>query len=183
MFRSFKLVFAAFVPLVFSATALAQSDQDFIEFAGTHCRAFIADGRADMEFVLGKAASVFSPDEMLEFNRQFAAKIIREYHIDPTKSCVMDVLSMKPLVTTNNKPAEKGRYAQPKAQREVAVVAGVMGAKNTDVPISVAYRFERMGTSPWVITNITLNGQPLVDRYREEYEALVAKGGIEAVLN
>lgn len=182
MFRASTLVFAALVPLMLPATALAESEQDFIAFAGNHCRAFVADGRADMGFALGKAANKFSQNEMLEFNRQFATKIIQEYAIDPAKGCTMDVLSMKPVVDASNKPAEKGRYAQPKPEREVAVVAGVMGSKDADMPVSVAYRFERVGASPWVITNITLNGQPLVDRYREEYEALAKKGGSEAVL-
>jgi ABC-type transporter MlaC component len=182
MFCASRLVFAALIPFVFPANAFAAQDQEFIEFAGSHCRAFLSDGRADMGFALGKALNKFSESEMFEFNRQFARNVIEQYNIDPTKGCVLDVLTMKSVNDTGNKPAEHGRYARPKPEHTVAVVAGVMGTKGAEAPVSVAYRFERIGISPWVITNVTLNGQPLVDRYREEYEAMAAKGGSEAVL-
>lgn len=182
MLRAFSLLCAAAIPL-FATSAHAVEDQDFIDFAGTHCRAFINEGRADMGFALGRAAAKFSKAEMVEFNREFSSKIVNQYHIDPAKGCVLDVLSMKPVQRATSKPADKGRYAQPAALHEIAVVAGVMGTQNSDAPVSVSYRLERVGSSPWVITNITLNGQPLVDRYREEYEAWARKGGSDAVMN
>lgn len=174
---------ALLLALSVSTPAIAAEEQDFIDFAGTHCRAFINEGRADMAFAMGKASAKFTQKEMMVFNRLFAQKIVAQYKIDPAKGCTLDVLSMKPVKHESSKPAERGRYAQPKPKREVAVVAGVMGSQGNDAPVSVAYRLERVGVSPWIITNITLNGQPLVDRYREEYEAYARKGGSDAVLD
>lgn len=182
MLRALSPVLAALFVFIAPTIVVAADEEDFISFAGEHCRAFVSEGRADMSFALGKAASKFSQKEMLEFNRDFARKIINEYNIDPSKSCVVDVLSMKPVPDTSSKPPEKGRYATAKPQREIAVVAGVLGTNNSDAPVSVAYRFERTGSGPWVINNITFNGHPMVDRYRVEYEALARKGGSDAVL-
>lgn len=179
MFRSLT---AAFAVLALPLAAHAASEKDFVAFAGTHCNAFITEGRADLTFAMGKAYAKFSQAELLEFNRAFAAKIIDQYGIDPAKGCKLDVVSVKPVRHVSSKPAERGRYAQPQARREIAVVAGELGSKGNAAPVSVAYRLEHVGESPWVITNITLNGQPLVDRYREEYEALAKKGGSGAVL-
>ena len=181
-FRTFTLLAGFVTALTFPVTLLAAEEEDFINFAGTHCRAFVAEGRADMAFVMGKAAAKFSQQEMESFNREFARKIIDVYNIDPNQSCVLDVLSMKPTVDKHVKAPQHKREAYPKAKREVAVVAGVMGSVNSPAPVSVSYRLERVGASPWVITNITLNGQPLVDRYRVEYEALAKQGGADAVL-
>lgn len=182
MFRSAMLVSAVAAALASPAAAHEAGKEDFIAFASSHCRAFIEEGRADMSFAMGKAVAKFTQEEMLDFNRAFAAKIVEQYNIDPAKGCVLDVVTMKPVVNTSNKPAERGRYAQPEAKREIAVVAGVMGSRGNEAPVSVAYRLEHVGSSPWVITNVTLNGQPLVDRYRVAYEALAAKGGSDAVL-
>ena len=182
MFRSFVLLSAALGSLAVPCTVQAASEQDFVAFASAHCRAFINEGRADLSFAMGKASAKFSHDEMMQFNHDFAAKIVQQYNIDPAKGCTLDVVSMKPVKDESSKPAERGRYVQPKAKKEIAVVAGVMGSKGNAAPVSVAYRLEHIGASPWVITNITLNGQPLVDRYREEYEAAAAKGGSDAVL-
>jgi ABC-type transporter MlaC component len=181
MLRAFSLLCAAAIPL-FATPAAAVEEQDFIDFAGAHCRALISEGRADMAFALGKASAKFSQQDMLDFNKAFAAKLIKQYHIDPAKGCVLDVLSMKPIRNESSKPPSRGRYAQPEIDREIAVVAGVMGTVDSQAPVSVAYRLERIGSSPWVITNITLDGQPLVARYREAYEAHAKKGGAEAVM-
>lgn len=182
MFRSILQATSACAVLAVSFAAQAAEKEDFVAFASSHCRAFIEEGRADMGFAMGKASAKFSQEEMLVFNRDFAAKIVEQYNIDPAKGCKLDVVSMKPVGHKSSKPAERGRYAQPKAKREIAVVGGEMGSQGNAAPVSVAYRLERIGVSPWVITNITLNGQPLVDRYRVEYEALAAKGGSRSVL-
>lgn len=182
MFRFLPPVSAALAALMLAPAAQAAEAKDFVAFASSHCRAFIAEGRADLSFAMGKAFAKFSQEEMLEFNRAFAAKIVEQYNIDPAKGCKLDVVNMKPVRDTSHKPADRSRFAQPKAEREIAVVAGEMGSKGNAAPVSVAYRLEHIGESPWIITNITLNGQPLVDRYREEYEALAKKGGADAVL-
>ena len=78
-------------------------------------------------------------------------------------------------------PTQNQRRAVPELEQEIAVVAGVMKSRS-GAPVSVAYRLERAGNYPWIITNISINGQPMVDRYREEYEALAASGGSGAVL-
>lgn len=182
MLRTLSLLSVAVVPLLVSASAHAAEEKDFVDFATAHCSAFIEEGRADMSFAMGKASAKFSQAEMLAFNRAFAQKIVAQYGIDPAKGCKLDVVTVKPVVDESNKPKERGRYAQPKAKHEIAVVAGEMGSVDSAAPVSVAYRLERIGVSPWVISNVTLNGQPLVDRYREEYEALAKTGGSGAVL-
>lgn len=183
MFRSTTLVSAFLAACIAAPAAQAVDEKDFVAFASSHCRAFVTEGRADLSFAMGKAFAKFSQEEMLEFNRAFAQKIVQQYNIDPDKGCKLDVVSVKPVKDTSSKPAERGRYAQPKAAREIAVVAGELGSVGNAAPVAVAYRLEHIGESPWVITNITLNGHPLVDRYREEYEALAKKGGSGAVLN
>lgn len=182
MFRAITRVSALLVACVTPLAAQAAEEQDFIDFAASHCRALISEGRADMAFAMGKASSKFTQEEMIAFNRDFAAKLVKEYNVDPAKGCVMESLSRKPVKEASSKPADRGRFAQPKAEREIAVVSGFMGSQGSAAPVSVSYRMERIGVSPWVITNITLNGQPMVDRYREEYEAMAAKGGSSAVM-
>lgn len=186
MFRAITRVSALLAVCMTSSltplAAQAAEEQDFIDFAASHCRALISEGRADMAFAMGKASSKFTQEEMIAFNRDFAAKLVKEYNIDPAKGCVMESLSRKPVKEASSKPADRGRYAQPKADREIAVVSGFMGSQGSAAPVSVSYRMERIGASPWVITNITFNGQPMVDRYREEYETLATKGGSDAVM-
>ena len=182
MFRAIIRVSALLAACATPLAAQAAEEQDFIDFAASHCRALIGEGRADMAFAMGKASSKFTQEEMIAFNRAFAGKLVKEYNIDPAKGCMMESLSRKPVKQAGNKPADRSRYAQPKAEQEIAVVSGFMGSNGSAAPVSVSYRMERIGVSPWVITNITLNGQPMVDRYREEYEALAAKGGSDAVM-
>lgn len=180
--RASALLVACITPSLAPLAAQAAEEQDFIDFAASHCRALIAEGRADMAFAMGKASSKFTQEELIAFNRDFAAKLVKDYSIDPAKGCVMESMSRKPVKQASSKPADRSRFAQPKAEREIAVVSGFMGSQGSVAPVSVSYRMERIGVSPWVITNITLNGQPMADRYREEYEALAAKGGSKAVM-
>lgn len=182
MLRSASLIAPAIAILLSAPAAQAAEAEDFIAFASSHCRAFIEEGRADMSFAMGKAVNKLSHKEMVEFNRRFAAKIVGEYNIDPAKGCKLDVVSMKPVVDTSHKPQTRDRRALPEAKHEIAVVAGEMGSQGNAAPVSVAYRLEKIGVSPWVITNVTLNGQPLVDRYREAYEHMAAHGGSDALL-
>lgn len=162
-----------------------QSNTDFIAFASEHCRAFIGDGSANLGFALGKrAAAKFSFEERAEFNQQFAQKLIQQYRIDASKPCVLNTVSMKPVRRVDHSPKTNlERGVLPKAKQEIAVVNGQLPTTTPDVFVSVAYRLERVGTSPWTLTNITFNGQPLVDRYRAEYDALALKGGARAVLD
>lgn len=180
--RVSALLVACVTPSFTPIAALAAEEQDFIDFAATHCRALIAEGRADMAFAMGKASAKFTQEEMLAFNRAFASKLVEEYNIDPAQGCMMESLSRKPVKQASSKPADRGRHVQPKAEREIAVVTGFMGSRGSTAPVSVSYRMERIGSSPWVITNISFNGQPMADRYRAEYEALAKKGGSDAVL-
>ncbi|MBM3617071.1 MAG: ABC transporter substrate-binding protein [Alphaproteobacteria bacterium] len=162
-----------------------QSNTDFIAFASEHCRAFIGDGTANLGFALSKrAAAKFSFEERAEFNQQFAQKLIQQYKIDASKPCVLNTVSMKPVRRVDHSPkTNPERGVLPKAKQEIAVVNGQLPTTTPDVFVSVAYRLERVGASPWTLTNITFNGQPLVDRYRAEYDVLAAKGGPRAVLN
>lgn len=186
MFRSVLPVPAAFAALILSAVPAVAEEvdtRDFVAFASSHCRAFVGEGRADLSFAMGKAAAKFTQEEMIDFNQAFAAKIIEEYHIDPAKGCVLDSVTVKPVRDVSSKPADNSRFALPKAKRQLAVVSGELGSRDSVAPVAVSYRLEQIGASPWVITNISLNGQPLVDRYREHYEALAARGGSQAVLD
>lgn len=165
------------------AWAVDEMNQDFVDAANRHCEAFLGGGGANMGFALGKASRKFSPSEMATFNQRFASKLIAQYEINASKGCVLDGMSMQPVVNKNSKPHIHDRRALVPAAHELAVVNGVLASTKADVPVSIAYRLERSGTAPWVITNITLNGQPMVDRYREEYEALANSGSAAAVLD
>lgn len=162
-----------------------QSNSDFIAFASEHCRAFIGDGSANLGFALSKrAVAKFSFEERAEFNQQFARKLIEQYRIDASKPCVLNTVSMKPVRRVDHTPkTNPERGVLPKAKQEIAVVNGQLPTTTPDVFVSVAYRLERIGTSPWALTNITFNGQPLVDRYRAEYDVLAVKGGARGVLD
>lgn len=161
-----------------------QTHNDFIAFASEHCRAFIGEGKGNLGFALSKrAAAKFSEAERAEFNREFARKLIHQYQIDASKPCVLNTVSMKPVVRTTHEPKTRERHEIPTAKHEIAVVNGQLATTMPDVTVSVAYRLERIGASPWVLTNITFNGQPLVDRYRVEYDALANRGGSQAILD
>lgn len=182
-FRSLRAITAFSAVLLVSAPVHAQEDtQNFIGFASEHCRAFIVAGKADLSFAMGKAAAKFTNAELMEFSRQFAQKLVRVYDIDPAQGCVLDVVSKKPVPVKEIHPDPDHRRKIEPLGREIAVVAGVMKS-HADTPVSVAYRLERAGNNAWRITNISINGQPMVDRYRVEYETLAKKGGSKMVMD
>lgn len=166
--------------LLMSAPAFAS--EDYAAIATEHCNAFLKNGSADMHFALGKASAKFSEAELAEFNRRFAMKLVSDYHINPAAGCVLDMAStgtVKP--DAGHKPSSR-RSRAPVTVIERAVVSGIMQGQQSE-PVAVAYRLERSGAQPWTIINISINGQPLVDRYRELYEDTAGQGGAEAVLD
>lgn len=162
-----------------------ETHNDFIAFASEHCRAFIGEGKGNLGFALSKrVAAKFSEAERAEFNRAFAHKLITQYQIDASKPCVLNTVSMKPVEKLTHEPKDRSRHALPEAKHEIAVVSGQLASTAAaNMFVSVSYRLERIGTSPWALTNITFNGQPLVDRYRAEYDALALKGGTKAIFD
>ncbi len=169
-----------FYALTLSATIVASSSaiaadtkQDFITFATVHCAAWTGGDDADMAFVLGKAAAKFSKRQQEQFNNKFADKLIADYALDPEKDCVLSVV---------NKSAASQALPMFEGAEQV-VVAGYLREKGKEVPVSVAYRLERERMDDgWRVANMTLNGQPLSDRYREEFEAMAEAGGPKAIL-
>lgn len=164
-----------------------QQTSDFINFATTHCKAMIRDGRADLGFVLGKAAARFSAAQLEEFNLLFSRKLVKDFHVDANQECVLDVVTTKkreaPATYVASADTQAHHESLPPKGHEIAVVIGEIAGATADVPVSVAYRLEQMeGAQGWEITNISLNGQPLADRYREAYETLAKEGGAKAVL-
>lgn len=163
-------------------TAPAVASEDYAAIATEHCNAILADGSADLGFALGKASAKFSKAERAEFNRRFATKLVSDYDINPASGCVLDMAStgtVKP--DAGHKPStRRSRAHVPVVER--AVVSGVMQGQHGE-PVAVAYRLERSGAEPWSIINISINGQPLVNRYREMYETTAGQGGAEAVLD
>lgn len=159
-------------------------DSEFVAQARAHCAAFLASGDANLLFALAKSTAVkFSAAERAEFNRRFGQKIIAQYGIDTSKPCALDAISLKQLRKQTHAPKDKSRYALPEPKHEIAVVSGQLASAGSNAPVSVSYRLERKGGSPWFITNISFNGQPLVDRYREEYRQVAEREGVEALLS
>lgn len=147
---------------------------DFVAFASEHCRAFINEGRGNLEFALNKQDKArLSSEERAAFNRDFSHKIIQEYNIDISKPCELNVVSMKPVEQAE--PRQRDRYVIEPVKREVAVVSGQLLSTLPGVSVSVAYRLEKVGASPWVLGNITFNGQPLINRYVREFKGLAKK--------
>lgn len=180
----FSSLAAAATVLLFAANAYGEdaSKEDFISFTSQHCQALL-QGQADMSFAMGKAYSRFSGQELAVFNQDFSRKLVAEYGIDASKPCVLDMVTMKQKTDdfALSRAANDRRKLQ-KADEHIVVVAGGLSSTQSSAPVSIAYRLERVGESPWVITNITFDGHPMADRYREEYEALARKGGAGAVL-
>lgn len=163
------------------AAAPAFASEDYAAIAAEHCNAFLKGGSADMQFALGNASAKFSQAELAEFNRRFATKLVSDHHINPASGCVLDMAStgaVKP--DAGHKPLSRRRAPVQVVER--AVVSGVMQGHQGE-PVAVAYRLERSGAQPWAIINVSINGQPLVDRYRKLYEAAAGQGGAKAVLD
>lgn len=159
---------------------------NYTAIANSHCTAFLqATKDAHWEFVLGKAGRLFSPAERDEFNRKFSRKLIREYALDTAKPCALDVVSRRQADLSSNAPVVKGKAhrAAVLPEREIAVVEGSLIGTGDNADTPIAYRFEQQGQSGWLLANITVNGVPMIDRYREKCEQLAEKYGARYLLD
>ena len=155
---------------------------NYVDIASQHCRAWLSNNSANMGFALGKAAAKFTNAELEQFSKLFGQKIRTHYGIGATTDCTLKEVNESPAASTQpNKPVER-RDRTPRGKRSIAVVSGVLAGEG-GVPVAVAYRLEQGDTgAAWRIRSISLNGEPLVDRWREEYEALANSQGSKAVL-
>ncbi len=180
--RTFSALLISVAIAAPSAT-FAADPGDFTVFASEHCDAMVKSGRADLGFTLGEARGKFSNVDLQEYSARFAQKLVADFGIDPTQPCVLDTVSVGAMddYKASHKPNRNKRRDNLERNYNQAVVSGYIPGRE-GVPVAVSYRLQQEIGQSWEIKNISLNGQPVDDMYREQAEALAKEGGATAVI-
>lgn len=144
-------------------------DSDFVTLTSRHCKAFINERKGNFEFLLNsRTKAQLSQAEKEEFSQKFSEKIVNEYRIDASQACVLNTASVKDIEESPPHRFKNRNLSIPVWHREIAIVGGQLPSTLPNMFVSIAYKLERIGKNPWIIDNITLNGQPLDNRAEQK---------------
>lgn len=159
-----------------------------LNYAVHHCQSWLGSnpegGVADMGFVLGEYSETGTDAQRMEFSRLFGNHLINHYNLDvKTSGCGFEVVEMKTSGgETVSGPAGKDRYEYRTVKQQEAFLRTRMNSTRPDVPVNVVYHLVSKKDGPWVLANISINGQPQADRYRGTYRQILRQGGMTELL-
>lgn len=173
------LLSAALIP-----TAAAQAQTHVTQdFPNTHCGQLRAGNVADMGFILGSGAHKMSQQKLAQFNTLFSAKLVRDYNITlvpQAGACSLQVVDQR--VMGYNAPYKPRKSDNSPTRQLSQVVIGTKLHSQKDTDIVITYKLSSRDITHWVLEEFSINGKPMIANYRKEYNTILQKKGVDALL-
>lgn len=146
--------------------------------AATHCRLLVGytDGALSPDFslLLGSGGNRLSLDERKQFDAAITRHLRAQWQLSSAQhlACELHKVESNAGLDENMLPVQSHeRYVQARL------------ISSTGAPLNLVYHVTRqVRASGWSITNISVNGRPLVENYRASISKALREGGLARLL-